>query len=292
MIETGLDNPAIKLIATSLLFMPLFFASTWPGYVAALSRRFSGDEFSPNNPKDIRMRGWLAGFSMKTMRIQLLECAVAGILSFSLQAMVAIDASAAGAPAPPLASRFRPGGPLKQSREDQPAGKQKGLHEIGPEDLFPQTRPQGRRAEREKAATRPSTAKNIVGDKKAAPAPAPSAPASALPMSIPSPAALATENAPIRGFTRPGKAATSHWMLMATLVSLAGVLLMLVFVVGKLRRQNRKGALHRLPENKQLGEKVGQSPQTESLPIMEDSDFWREIISERAKSRSQRARNI
>lgn len=230
------------------------------------------------------MRGQLIRLSMKTMAIHLLKRAYAPVLLLSIRAVFPLDANTADRPESFSAAFSQPGVQLKQNRQDQPTGKRKGLHEVGPEDIFPQNQSQGRPAAKEKPSTRPSITKKNAGE-KAAPTPPVAGPAIPL---TPVPQKVA-ESAP----TQTVKARKPRWMLIATLLSsIVGVLLALAIVAGKLRQQLRKNpqsALHPTPGKRRSNDRVQQLHLTERTPI-DDRSIPQELVPESVKPQTRRAR--
>ena len=229
------------------------------------------------------MREQLIRFSMRTMAIHLTKRAYAPVLLLSIRAVFLLDAGAADRAASFSAAFSQPGVQLKQNRQDQPTGKRKGLHEVGPEDIFPQNQSQGRPATKEKPSTRPSTTKKNAGEK-----PAPTAPVAG-PIIPPTPVPQkAAESAPTQTVT----ARKPRWVLIAILSSIVGVLLALAIVAGKLRQQlrkNPKSVLHPTPEKRRSSEKVQQLHLTERTPI-DDRSISQELVPESVKPQTRRAR--
>jgi len=234
------------------------------------------------------MREQLIRFSMKTMAIHLTKRAYAPVLLLSIRAVFLLDAGAADRAASFSAAFSQPGVQLKQNRQDQPTGKRKGLHEVGPEDIFPQNQSQDRPAAKEKPSTRPSTTKKNAGEKAA---PTPSVTGPTIPLI---PATPVTQKAAESAPTRTVNDWKPRWMLIATLSSIVGVLLALVLIAGKLRQQlwkNPKSVLHLTPEKRRSSDKVQQLHLTERAPI-DDRSILPEPVPKSVKSHTRRARKI
>jgi hypothetical protein len=129
--------------------------------------------------------------------------------------------------------------PLKQSREDRSDRKKLGLHEVGPEEFFPQTEAPDRPAKKEKSASESSSTKPSPRETPTTPVNTPAAAFPSPTITIQTATPAASQSAPPAAGTQPAKATHPRWQLFATLACLAGTLLALVFVSRKLREQLR-----------------------------------------------------